>query len=121
MSSHNRNNAGMERTKGFVVGLLLGSAIGAGAALLNAPQTGKRTRRQLKRKATKLQKQAKHTMEDAQDRVHETREHVMEQAEEAQKRAEAVREDAEDRAEELKEKGNEMVKEGKKRLSKATR
>jgi gas vesicle protein len=31
----------------FLVGVLVGSAIGAGVALLIAPQSGKRTRRQL--------------------------------------------------------------------------
>ena len=34
-------------TINFFVGMLLGAAVGAGVALLMAPQSGKRTRRQL--------------------------------------------------------------------------
>ncbi len=43
-----------ERSSGglsFLAGLVLGAAIGAGVALLTAPQSGKRTRRKLQRAA----------------------------------------------------------------------
>jgi len=39
---------------GFVAGLLLGAAIGAMAALLSAPQSGRRTRRKLGRAAVEI-------------------------------------------------------------------
>jgi gas vesicle protein len=38
----------------FVTGLLLGAAIGAGVALLTAPEPGRRTRRRIRRKADDL-------------------------------------------------------------------
>lgn len=49
-----------ERSSGlsFLAGLVLGAAIGAGVALLTAPQSGKRTRRQLKRAADGVRESA---------------------------------------------------------------
>ena len=41
---------------GFVAGLLLGAAIGATAALLSAPQSGRRTRRKIGRAALEIRK-----------------------------------------------------------------
>jgi gas vesicle protein len=41
---------------GFIAGLLLGAAIGATAALLSAPQSGRRTRRKLGRAAVGIRK-----------------------------------------------------------------
>ncbi len=41
---------------GFVAGLLLGAAIGATAALLSAPQSGRRTRKKIGRAAVELRK-----------------------------------------------------------------
>jgi gas vesicle protein len=41
---------------GFVAGLLLGAAIGATAAFLTAPQSGRRTRRRLGRTASELRR-----------------------------------------------------------------
>ncbi len=49
-----------ERSSGlsFLAGLILGAAIGAGVALLTAPQSGKRTRRQLKQAADGVRESA---------------------------------------------------------------
>ena len=47
----------------FVSGLILGAVIGAGVALLAAPQSGQRTRRRIKRAAGDL----KHTAADRWD------------------------------------------------------
>jgi gas vesicle protein len=41
---------------GFVAGLLLGAAIGATAALLSAPQSGRRTRKKIGRAALEIRK-----------------------------------------------------------------
>jgi gas vesicle protein len=48
----------------FVVGLVLGAAIGAGMALLMAPQSGKRTRRQLRRAAVGVRDSATERWDD---------------------------------------------------------
>jgi len=60
----------------FVSGLLLGAVIGAGVALLAAPQSGRRTRRRIKKVAGDL----KHT---ASDRWDELAEDVKEKVDEA--------------------------------------
>ena len=59
----------------FLGGLLLGSVAGAGAMLLMAPQSGKKTRKQLQRKGQKMQKKTaktvKHKAEQVQDKAHQ--------------------------------------------------
>ena len=54
---------------GFVAGLLLGAAIGATAALLSAPQTGRRTRRRLGRTAMEIRKSTGDRWEDVAEEV----------------------------------------------------
>lgn len=57
----------------FLGGLLLGSVAGAGAMLLMAPQSGKKTRKQIRRKGRKMRKQTaktvKHKAEQVQDKA----------------------------------------------------
>jgi gas vesicle protein len=54
---------------GFVVGLLLGAAIGATAALLTAPESGRRTRKRLGKAATEIRKGAGDRWDDLADEV----------------------------------------------------
>lgn len=51
----------------FVSGLLLGAAVGAGVALLMAPQSGRRTRKKIRRAAGDI----RHTAEDRWDELAE--------------------------------------------------
>ncbi|MBX6364641.1 MAG: YtxH domain-containing protein [Gemmatimonadetes bacterium] len=53
----------------FLAGLVLGAVVGAGVALLVAPQSGKRTRRQIARAATKTRDTAMHRWGDLSDDV----------------------------------------------------
>jgi gas vesicle protein len=53
----------------FVSGLLLGAIIGAGVALLTAPDSGRRTRKRLKRAAVGLKDSATHRLDDLADEV----------------------------------------------------
>lgn len=59
----------------FLGGLLLGGAAGAGAMLLLAPQSGKKTRKQIQRKGRKMRKQTaktiKHKAEQVYDKVYQ--------------------------------------------------
>ena len=52
---------------GFLAGLTVGAVIGTAAALLLAPQSGVRTRRQIARKAGEWTDAASDTLEDARD------------------------------------------------------
>lgn len=54
---------------GFVMGLLLGAAIGATAALLTAPQSGRRTRRKLGRTASQIRRNTGDRWDDLTDEV----------------------------------------------------
>ena len=60
-------------TRPFVSGLLLGALIGAGLALLFAPQSGEETRRVVRRKAKKLAAEAQDRYDDLKDRVRRAR------------------------------------------------
>lgn len=62
---------------GFVAGALFGGLAGAGAMLLLAPQSGKRTRTQIQRRGLEFKDQATDAVDDAvvqtRDRVHRIR------------------------------------------------
>lgn len=60
--------------KGFAVGLVLGALIGAGMALLFAPQSGEDTRRLLRRRAKRLARDAREGYDDLKDKARELRE-----------------------------------------------
>jgi gas vesicle protein len=53
----------------FISGLLLGAVIGAGVALLAAPQSGRRTRRRIKKTAVGIRDQAGDRWDDIADEV----------------------------------------------------
>ncbi len=75
------NNNGT--TKGFIFGLLAGSAIGAVLALLYAPKSGKELRAGIKAKTDELMSNAEHILD-------ETRAKLPEISSEAKKRSEQV-------------------------------
>ncbi len=54
---------------GFVAGLLLGAAIGVAAALLSAPQSGRRTRRKLGRAAVEIRQSSGDRWDDVAEEV----------------------------------------------------
>jgi len=53
----------------FISGLLLGAALGAGIALLTAPDAGRRTRRRIRRKAGDLTESASDRWEELSEDV----------------------------------------------------
>ncbi len=55
----------------FVLGFTFGLAVGAGAALLLAPQSGRRTRRELRRRAEGWREAASDRMRDLRDEAEE--------------------------------------------------
>jgi gas vesicle protein len=70
------HGSGVNRPQGFLAGLLLGSLAGAGAMLLLAPHSGKRTRAKIQQKSIELRDQTTETVEDAMDQVHATAHHI---------------------------------------------
>jgi gas vesicle protein len=85
----------------FLGGLLLGSVAGAGVMLLMAPQSGKKTRKQLQRKGQKVRKQTaktvKHKVEQVQDKANQVSTSIHEQVEDLQERAHDAIDDQKDR------------------------
>lgn len=53
----------------FVAGLLIGALVGAGIALLFAPQSGEETRRLIRRRARRLAADARDKYEELKERV----------------------------------------------------
>ena len=74
----------------FLGGLLLGSVAGAGTMLLMAPQSGKKTRKQIRRKARKVRKQTirkiEHEAEQVRDKSHQFTTGIQLRAEDLQQR-----------------------------------
>ena len=58
----------------FLAGLVLGSLVGAAAAMLMAPASGPETRRQIREKSLELRTQAEQQMEEARRRAEEMQE-----------------------------------------------
>ena len=85
----------------FLGGLLLGNLIGAGAMLLLAPQSGKKTRRQIRRKGRKVRKQTAVILHDGVDQIRDKTQQVttsiQDQAEGLQQQGQDVVEDQKER------------------------
>ncbi|MBU1747391.1 MAG: YtxH domain-containing protein [Chloroflexi bacterium] len=88
---------------GFLAGLLLGGLAGAGAMLLLAPQSGKKTRAQIQQKGVELRDQTTDAMEDAVTQV--------------SGKARQVTDSVHERAKELGQRGQDMIDEQKDRFS----
>jgi len=106
------NNNGQEHETGanntwsFLAGLLMGGLAGAGAMLLLAPQSGKKTRTQIQRKSIELRDQTTEAVEAVEDAVAQ-----------AGVKARQITADVHEQAEALQHHGQDMLDEQKKRLS----
>jgi gas vesicle protein len=80
---------------GFAAGILLGALIGATAMLFYAPQSGKATRKLVRRRARQLSSQVRDTADEA--------------LEQARDRAREVRDDVRTRLEDTKHRGQELL------------
>ena len=78
----------------MLAALLIGSLAGAVTMLLLAPQSGKKTRRKLRRQSHELREQTAETVEDAldqaRDKSHQITHDVRKQAEELEQRGQAM-------------------------------
>lgn len=86
-------------------GMLIGSAVGVALSLLYAPQSGKKIRKDLRKKSDKLRREAEsrlsHAQRDVEALLHETK-----------KRSEQLKSNIERTAESLTEKAGNLVEEG---------
>lgn len=86
----------IEKRSGGIGSFLLGLAVGAGVALLLAPQAGAATRRGLTRRARRVREAAENAVADASETVHDTfaaaRQRVEEKIGEAREAIETKRE-----------------------------
>jgi gas vesicle protein len=93
----------------FLGGLLLGNLTGAGAMLLLAPQSGKKTRKQIRRKGRKVRKQTarkiEHEAEQVRDKAHQVTTRIHEQVEDLQQHSQDVVDGQKDRWEPVVEAG----------------
>jgi len=85
----------IEKSEGSTGSFLLGLALGAGVALLFAPRSGRETRRELNRSATRVRDAAQGMAEDltgtVKDRFHEARQQVEERIDSARQAVEVKR------------------------------
>jgi gas vesicle protein len=105
------DNGGSE-TGAFLAGFLVGGLVGAATALILAPQSGERTRTQIREKGIELRDRAEDLAEDARVRAERL-------AEEAQLRAEEAVGEARKRADELQQHGRQVYQEQRTRLTSA--
>jgi gas vesicle protein len=87
----------------FVAGLLIGGLIGAGTMLLLAPQTGKKTRRQIQRKGRDLRVQTADAVDDGVAQI--------------RTKAQDISTSIHDQAEDLQQRGQDVVDHQKERWS----
>ena len=97
---HEHGNNNLRTALGFMAGILIGSLAGAGTMLLLAPQSGQRTRTQLRRKGEDLRDQAVDGMEDAMVQARATSRHITarvhKQADKIQQQAEKIQQRGQD-------------------------
>jgi gas vesicle protein len=98
--TYESNDLNVQRALGFLAGLLIGGLAGAGTMLLLAPQSGKRTRAQIRHQGQELRDQATETIDDAVTTArttgHQISVKVQKQAEKVQKQAEKIQQRGQD-------------------------
>jgi gas vesicle protein len=107
--------------RGFLAGILVGGLAGAGTMLLLAPQSGQRTRVQIRRKGEDLRDQAVDSMEDAMAQARATSRHITagvhKQADKIQQQAEKIQQRGQDALDAQKERWSPVVEAGKNAVS----
>lgn len=99
---------------GILAGLLVGGLVGAGVMLLLAPQSGKKTRAQIRKKSLNLRDQTTEAVEDAVSqagaKVHQVRADVRKQVKELDQRGQVMLEEQKKRLDTLVEAGKTAVR-----------
>lgn len=86
-----------QRVNGYLKAFILGCAVGAGSAILFAPQAGKKTRRQIQQRSSALKTQAEEGVAGIRDGVDDVVYRTQRQAEAIQKQGSKVLKEQTDR------------------------
>ncbi len=97
---------------GFVAGLLIGGLAGALTMLLLAPQSGERTRREIRRKALEFRDQVADSAEAARDRAEQT-------LDAARDRVDDVKHNVRDRVDDVQQRGQDLLDQQRERVGSA--
>jgi gas vesicle protein len=76
--------------RNFAAGLILGALIGAGVALLFAPQSGEDTRRLIRKKAKRLARDTRERYDDLRDKVRDRYDEARDKVRDARERVHKV-------------------------------
>jgi gas vesicle protein len=101
----------MRPAMGFVAGILVGALAGATTALLLAPQSGQRTRRQIQHKSLELREQASDKIDEAMEQAHATSQQI---SSKVQKQAKKIQKVGQDALDDQKERWSQVVEAGQK-------
>ena len=107
--------------EGFIKGIILGGAIGAAIGILYAPQSGRKTRKDINRKAEDLLLKAKREYEDTMDKSSKTYESAVKQLKQLESSTMEKVGEMEEKVGELTELGKEAFYDTKGHLSKAVK
>lgn len=111
MSDHDRDNGVFEvdTMRGFLAGVLVGGLAGAVTMLLVAPQSGERTRVQIRRRAREMREQLADTADDVRERAEDAVDGARDRARHLTQRVASGVEDAQQRGQELLDEQRERV------------
>ena len=118
---HEHAELNVQAALGFLAGIAIGALAGAGTMLLMAPQSGKRTRAQIRHKGRELRDQATDTIQEAVTDARTTGEHltarVQKQADKIQKQADKLQQRGQDAIDAQKERWSPVVEAGQKAVN----
>ncbi|MBT8403695.1 MAG: YtxH domain-containing protein [Gemmatimonadetes bacterium] len=104
------DNTEYREALGFLLGLTVGAVIGTATALLLAPQSGARTRRQIVRKAEEWTDTAGESLEDARDEARDLADRASRETRRLARRARKSADRTGDRIAEVVDKGRDRLR-----------
>jgi gas vesicle protein len=118
---HEQSEYNVQAALGFMAGIVIGGLAGAVTMLLLAPQSGKRTRAQIRHKSLELRDQATDSIDDAMNQARTTGRHISasvhKQADKIQQQAEKIQQRGQDMLDEQKERWSPVVEAGQKAVN----
>jgi gas vesicle protein len=118
---HDQTEYNVQAALGFLAGIVIGGLAGSVTMLLLAPQSGKRTRAQIRHKSLELRDQATDSIDDAMTQARTTGRqisaNVQKQADKIQQKAEKLQQRGQDMLDEQKERWAPVVEAGQKAVN----